>query len=600
MSLGASDDVKRAVKGIMNRFDFERRDLDQTNLKQLKSIVKGRGHLLVELKELLWKNLRVRNCDQRLCVVLIVDYFFQRSHDFRLAVLDGLYKFLLNTVEIEPKRCSLPGPPAASSLLRREATTIVKLWVDKFGPAYPQLPSAKTMILTAETKRAADVSEEEEANRIAKAIRDDRGLAALNKDYNETAAHIREGLLQGQSILKLLVPDICDDVETSGSVPSTSMADVPDAPLSITIGKQIVMEKTEDNQALIENLYDSRKLLPKHLAKVESWISRANKHGASAVLCLELHTLLKELKALQSKLADIKIVEKRETVLPQSTQAQNSDAEDVSDDDDGFEDVDLRVVDPEGLNVDKSTAIVPLNQLEDIPPSIEEPKEVKPPILKRKSPSPIPGPSKPVIPTLSYGLDLKYWGQDVEPAEKVKNQFDGHRFWRPPVEEANQESSDVYRSRVMTYVGEMPAITRSCRAPLASGSLCPRMDRFKCPLHGPIVDRDELGQRADGKSDNFEKLTKSQQAHLEAEEEAYYRDLEKQTGGKFNAELAKGKRKRAKVKPKKREKSEAAKTRDRLKTKLFNKKSLRRVTETLETIQKNKAAQKFGHQFNYL
>lgn len=33
------------------------------------------------------------------------------------------------------------------------------------------------------------------------------------------------------------------------------------------------------------------------------------------------------------------------------------------------------------------------------------------------------------IPKLSFGLDLKYWGQKIEPAERVKNNFDGHQFW---------------------------------------------------------------------------------------------------------------------------------------------------------------------------
>lgn len=39
----------------------------------------------------------------------------------------------------------------------------------------------------------------------------------------------------------------------------------------------------------------------------------------------------------------------------------------------------------------------------------------------------------------------------------------------------------------------MPKITKSCRAPLKNGKLCPRMDRFKCPLHGWIINRDEQG-----------------------------------------------------------------------------------------------------------
>lgn len=37
----------------------------------------------------------------------------------------------------------------------------------------------------------------------------------------------------------------------------------------------------------------------------------------------------------------------------------------------------------------------------------------------------------------------------------------------------------------------------TCRTPLPSGKLCPRSDRLKCPLHGPIVARDEHGHLQD-------------------------------------------------------------------------------------------------------
>lgn len=36
------------------------------------------------------------------------------------------------------------------------------------------------------------------------------------------------------------------------------------------------------------------------------------------------------------------------------------------------------------------------------------------------------------VPVLSYGLDLKYWGEnDIKPAEVPRNNADCHRFWRP-------------------------------------------------------------------------------------------------------------------------------------------------------------------------
>jgi len=54
-------------------------------------------------------------------------------------------------------------------------------------------------------------------------------------------------------------------------------------------------------------------------------------------------------------------------------------------------------------------------------------------------------------------------------------------------------------SRVSEFVGEYQPVTKSCRAPLGNGNLCPRMDRTKCPLHGPIIPRNSEGQAIEAK-----------------------------------------------------------------------------------------------------
>ena len=77
------------------------------------------------------------------------------------------------------------------------------------------------------------------------------------------------------------------------------------------------------------------------------------------------------------------------------------------------------------------------------------------------------------------------------------------------------------KCRTITYTGEFEPVKWTCRAPLPSGKLCPRMDRHKvrytailwpypspfsisktdccfyflqCPFHGPIIPRDDKGQ----------------------------------------------------------------------------------------------------------
>lgn len=53
--------------------------------------------------------------------------------------------------------------------------------------------------------------------------------------------------------------------------------------------------------------------------------------------------------------------------------------------------------------------------------------------------------------------------------------------------------AEAYHSRVMTFVGQQIKGNRQCRTPLSDGTLCPRMDLKRCPLHGKIIDRDEMG-----------------------------------------------------------------------------------------------------------
>ena len=77
-------------------------------------------------------------------------------------------------------------------------------------------------------------------------------------------------------------------------------------------------------------------------------------------------------------------------------------------------------------------------------------------------------------------------------------------------------------NRIINFTGTFEPVTKACRFPLPSGKLCPRKDRYKvstvissilekrtwvklcfssihlqCPLHGPIIPRDEQGVPVD-------------------------------------------------------------------------------------------------------
>lgn len=106
-----------------------------------------------------------------------------------------------------------------------------------------------------------------------------------------------------------------------------------------------------------------------------------------------------------------------------------------------------------------------------------------------------------IAPVVPYDVDLKFWGEEkIEIPSSQK--FDSlHRFWKTN-EHVNEfvppQLLDSYRTRKINIVTKVEKITRKCRASLPNGSLCERMDRHKCPFHGVIVPRNELGVPIDG------------------------------------------------------------------------------------------------------
>lgn len=70
----------------------------------------------------------------------------------------------------------------------------------------------------------------------------------------------------------------------------------------------------------------------------------------------------------------------------------------------------------------------------------------------------------------------------------------------------------MYSSRKIDFSGKFVPVKWSCRARLSSGRLCPRMDRVKCPFHGPIIARNDDGSPAKlADADKFAKIKDKQQ-----------------------------------------------------------------------------------------
>jgi len=123
--------------------------------------------------------------------------------------------------------------------------------------------------------------------------------------------------------------------------------------------------------------------------------------------------------------------------------------------------------------------------------------------------------------------------------------------------------------RVVQFSGEFEPVARSCNAPLENGELCARRDRFKCPFHGPILDRDTQGNIVGGQTTMQD--DKSQDK----------------------------KKVKKKIKKLKSDASLADTSRGRIEKVVFNKRSLKRVSATLDAADRKRTHSLFSEQFNY-
>ncbi len=124
------------------------------------------------------------------------------------------------------------------------------------------------------------------------------------------------------------------------------------------------------------------------------------------------------------------------------------------------------------------------------------------------------------------------------------------------------------------------------------------MDRFKCPLHGKIVKRNEIGEivnEIDRKDTNEQNI--EIQPWLDTD---LINDINAANGKTIIETGKKKKQRKGKLKGNLTDITKEEDTpRKRLEQRLFNKKSLNKVGAILDTIEKRIHHSKFHHQYNY-
>lgn len=430
--------------------------------------------------------------------------------------------------------------------------------------------------------------------------------------------------------------------------------------LELDVSADLKVRETEENEALVNTVRDLHRLVTtRHLPLVQSWVQVFTKVGVEEELMRRATELKKSLEHVLRKHEYLHIDYKdRERLVMRAP-------EDGEDDDDDFVDVPEKEGYephiPEHLRTEYGLDETPSTSTSGTKAKPSRPvvKCAVPPVssslsrLKRRmcdeeqDPTcaaatlrvlkqklhPAPSTSVPdgssesavsssdqsnmtknkasfKAPVIPFGMDLYYWGEEQPTAGKIIKQTSQHQFWVPhEVEEEveNKELSAQMKSRCITYAGKFKPVEHKCKAPMPNGSLCERQDRVKCPFHGHIIPRDELGRPV-----NPEDALRLEREKRKREEEQpdwrdpeLMREIEAATGEDLGSSKTYGKGKKGnKGKSKKKYpnltdlKQKANTSRSRLEKKVFNKSSMRRVTEVMNKMDKRKH-EKFANQFNY-
>ncbi|KAH6563319.1 hypothetical protein BASA50_005604 [Batrachochytrium salamandrivorans] len=103
-----------------------------------------------------------------------------------------------------------------------------------------------------------------------------------------------------------------------------------------------------------------------------------------------------------------------------------------------------------------------------------------------------------IAPEVPYGSDLDFWDKKAVPFSTLSSHAGidyHHRFLGDSSSDriVSEDAMASLRKRNVYLTTAPPTDIQACRAPLKNGTLCPRRDLIRCPIHGRIITRDDMG-----------------------------------------------------------------------------------------------------------
>lgn len=572
-------------------------------MSKLKLLCRSSDCLLREACDLLKERLEENDADVRLDTLAVIHELFTRSHLFRTLILEDFQKILELLVETNPD-LPLPGTPAQAKNLKTKSLETIEKWNEKFGPSYKILSLAVEYLKTC--KQKVQKMEEQPA-----------WSRRLLSEISERTPDVQLIVTQIENCFRLLVPSEAEEDASKESVsaidplPGTSLAErlrdhaVPlTFSMEIEVSRKVNVLKTADNEEVLDTLRRLHKeLMETFFPVVKKWLKGLAKFDHPMEVMRNTIDLKHRIEIVHEKFGDLNVG---------SEESSDSELEEVPEKE-GFEPVvpvarraeyglgpvekKLKVKTPDKAAhpkephelsdpTSREAQLRRLNKLLSsecssnncnlsgkIVPSIKDLEEAGPSTSNN-------------APVRNIDLDLIYWEQEKIEKEGGSGFSDLNCVWKGTSKDDNVQAQDLpFRERCIEFSGKFEPVKWTCRAPLPSGKLCPRRDRLKCPLHGPIVARDDLGNPRDSS------VVQPTQSVPEWQDPQLLRDLEAATGVQLHVGRP--------VRKQHTRRGPVSTARMRLEKKIFNKRAAKRVAESMDAVDSKKFQEKFGHQWNY-
>lgn len=600
-------------------------NLDETQLKQIKSICREDELNCKYSYEIVMTQLTKEHSEIRYSAFQIMDCLFQKSHVFRELVLDNFQTIFELVLEINMSR-PLPPPKKAAAELKKLAPKVIKNWHDKFADVYKLLDLGFSYLKNCKKVDFVSFSNQTVAQRAHIQKQNEKQLIFQNKKYieyvkqmDDSENDIKNCISQLERCIEILVPKVedlfeeaeskkprlvqqiktvlpneqennesdaesdCSDDFEEVKPENSGDDDDPDIELrylgflsskessDYNLEVDVKLRENEENKIVIDIMRDLYKELKNsHLAKINTWLKNFNliKTGTSNLkkaieLKNSIQSILKQFEALKIPIENTSPVKKtfKKSVTTEDSMPCTS----------------------------KSKTLI--DQLTDENEENEIDKERK----KRRK------------------LEL-----EIAPVINL----DELEFCATVTQKVDSGSHPLYQSREMditeskpapqlakkTFVGKIEPVKWHCRAPLKNGKLCPRMDRYKCPFHGKIVARNQIGEIENEKDKNDPAVFKSQEESnkqlMPWQDPELIAEINAATGKNIqvidpNNKKRKGNKKKSQQGNLTDLSKETESPRERLERRLFNTKNLNKVGSILDSIERRLHHEKFHHNFNY-